>query len=158
MRIFESRKKKPAPKIPIGPRTAISFVLLTHQGKSFSEISKKLKSLIQSGYDIRGLRFRSDIDLPGYKSDELNSFLGVLGLAGYRNMGDPLSLTEKGVSLLEEKVMEAFAENPQLTQRFAKDVGLDLNIILQKYVQDYLALKEQLLRQKYEIVSAKFRA
>ncbi len=137
MTVFETRREKKATSI--GARTAASFVLLAYDGKKISEIHKKLKILKDSGYNIRGLGFRSAIENPGYKSDELSSFLSVLDASGYRHFGDPLSLTEKGVNLLERKVLQEFVENHEFTERFARDAGLDLNQIIKKHLEKYLS-------------------
>ena len=94
-------------------------------------------------YNIRGAAFRPDIGDPGYKSEGLDEFLSELDNIGHRNPGDPFSLNQRGVELLEKMVLISFAEDPKLSQRFAGDAGLDLNTILQKHIREYLGVEEE---------------
>jgi len=135
---------------PIHPIQASSFILLAYHGRSLLEINKSLRVLIKDkGYNIRGHGFRSHIGYPVGRSEELDRFMGSLEGRGYAHVdfeapGD-FSLTEKGISLLELDVLRSFVEDSELTTRLAEDAGLELNPIIQKYLQRYFNLKDHLL-------------
>ena len=85
---------------------------------------------------------------PAGRSEELQSFLNRLFLGQYTNFEglDNFSLRGKGVELLEEMVLQSFIDDPELTQRFARDAGLELNPILQKNLKKYCRFQCAILR------------
>ena len=135
-------------EVGIYPSVASSFLLLANNGAPLPDVHKKLKYLRDDKrYDIRGHRFRPniDVDYPEGRSEELDAFVFKLQNTGYILPSSLIHLTEPGIALLEEMVLRCFLEDANLTQRFANDAELNLNLILQNCMRRYLELKKEKL-------------
>jgi len=132
---------------PIYPTSASAFVLLAQQGNSLKTAHEKLKSALDKGYEIRGHRFRPDRDIPSGRSEELDRFFNILENVGYAfsvygTNQRRIHLNQAGIELLERKVLQCFIEDAELTENFARDTGLKLQPIFQKYLEKFLDLSQ----------------
>ncbi|MEK6847932.1 MAG: hypothetical protein AABX50_02310 [Nanoarchaeota archaeon] len=144
MALFERRKRKSERRIRIESDLASAIVILSYPNDNEDELKKRLKEVAERGYDIR--HFISVARMEGGYAQGLNSLIARLENMGYthdgrfRNFG---SLTEKGMCLLEGMVLEAFSANPEKTDTLSKELNFSLNPLLQKYVREYLGMKEE---------------
>jgi len=122
---------------------ASAAVILAYPSFSEDELREKLKEFSSMGYDVQ--HFISPGDFPRGYSAGFESMIARLENHGYistGSFGNLGSLNENGLAFLEKIILTAFAENPELTQRFALDVGLNLTPILHDSVKKFLQLSQ----------------
>jgi hypothetical protein len=126
--VLSLRKKvEPEEKIYIHHVLAAWALILANPDLLISELREKRREVRAKGYDIA----------------ENNFYISALVYGGstigdFRNAS---SLNESGVDMLERMVLRHYVERPEVIQRFADDIGLDLMPIFQKHIGEYLELK-----------------